>query len=51
VFVGQATSAKTLSQAVHDIRQLVVDYRKSNSSLTTEVRALFCTLLSSFFSE
>ena len=38
MFVSEETaSTKALTGAVRDVRQLVVDYRKSNSSLTTDV--------------
>ena len=37
VVLDSGASVKALSSAVRDVRQLIVDYRKSNNSLNTNV--------------
>jgi len=43
----QAASVKALSSAVHDVRQLIVDQRKTNNSLNTSVCCPVYLLLAS----
>jgi len=44
VFLEQTATVKALSRAVCDIRKLIVDYRKSNNSLNTNVCCFICFL-------